>query len=76
MKTIRLSALCVFLACASALAQTSQINGTVRDASGLAIPSAAIKATQTATGIVRSTSRARTAVMCFRIFPLVRICWR
>src|SRR6516162_8951972 len=56
MRTITLSVPCVFLACASALAQTSQINGTVRDTSGLAIPTAAIKATQTATGIVRSTS--------------------
>jgi hypothetical protein len=55
MRTITLSVLC-FLACASALAQTSQINGTVRDTSGLAIPTATIKATQTATGIVRSTS--------------------
>src|SRR6516164_8427685 len=56
MRTITLSVPCVFLACASALAQTSQINGAVRDASGLGIPGAAIKATQTATGIVRSTS--------------------
>ena len=44
----------VLLASAGALAQTSQINGTVRDASGLAIPGATIKATQTATGLVRT----------------------
>src|SRR5579872_5052348 len=40
---------------AGALAQTAQINGTIRDAGGLAIPGAAIKATQTATGVSRST---------------------
>jgi hypothetical protein len=31
---------------------TSQINGTVRDAMGLAVPGAEVKATQTATGFV------------------------
>jgi hypothetical protein len=38
----------------AAWAQTSQISGSVRDASGLAIPGAEIKATQTATGLARS----------------------
>ena len=33
---------------------TAQINGTVQDASGLAVPGAEIKVTQTATGVVRS----------------------
>jgi hypothetical protein len=56
MKTITTGLLCLLLACAVALAQTSQISGTVRDTSGLAIPGAAIKATQTATGVIRSTS--------------------
>jgi Carboxypeptidase regulatory-like domain/TonB dependent receptor len=37
-----------------ALAQTAQINGTIRDASGLAIPGAAVKVTQTATGVSRT----------------------
>lgn len=37
-----------------ALAQTAQINGTIRDASGLAIPGATVKATQTATGVSRT----------------------
>src|ERR1700730_3075333 len=37
-------------------AQTAQINGIVKDSSGLAIPGAAIKATQTATGVVRTTT--------------------
>lgn len=40
--------------CTVALAQTAQINGTIRDGSGLAIPGAAVKATQTATGVVRT----------------------
>jgi hypothetical protein len=35
---------------------TSQINGTVRDSSGLAVPEAEVKATQTATGLVRSAT--------------------
>src|SRR5437868_3955803 len=35
---------------------TAQINGTVKDASGLAVPGAEIKATQTATGAVRTTT--------------------
>jgi Carboxypeptidase regulatory-like domain len=34
---------------------TSQINGTVRDPAGLAMPGAEVKATQTDTGLVRST---------------------
>ena len=46
-----------FLACASIWAQaTSQINGAVRDSSGLAIAGAQIKATQTATGLVRTAT--------------------
>src|SRR5580700_9495030 len=35
---------------------TAQINGNVRDSSGLAVPGAEIKATQTSTGLVRSTT--------------------
>src|SRR6476660_9328878 len=33
---------------------TSQINGTVQDSSGLAVPGAEVKATQTETGLVRT----------------------
>ncbi|MBZ5577309.1 MAG: TonB-dependent receptor [Acidobacteriia bacterium] len=55
MRTVTLLALSLLLACAGALAQTAQINGTIRDASGLAIPSASVKVTQTATGVVRTT---------------------
>src|ERR1700733_828206 len=35
---------------------TSQINGTVRDATGLAVPGAEVKATQTETGLVRTVT--------------------
>jgi hypothetical protein len=46
-----------FVSCAAAWAQaTSQISGTVRDQSGLIIPGAEIKATQTGTGAVRTAS--------------------
>jgi hypothetical protein len=41
---------------AAVWAQTAQINGIVKDSSGAAIPGAAIKATQTATGVVRTTT--------------------
>src|SRR5437868_1898628 len=39
-----------------AWAQTAQINGTVRDATGLAVPGAEVRATQTATGALRTTT--------------------
>jgi len=53
-----LALLCVMVAiCASALAQgTAQINGTVKDASGSAVPGAEVKATQTATGAIRTAA--------------------
>jgi hypothetical protein len=46
----------LFLTSLAAWAQTSQINGNVKDSSGLVIPGAAIKATQTATGVVRTAT--------------------
>ena len=46
----------LLLTCGAAWAQTAQINGTVKDSSGLPIPVATIKATQTATGAVRTTT--------------------
>src|ERR1700722_1142013 len=49
------TAFCLLLASATVWAQsTAQIGGTVRDASGLAVPGAEVKATQTATGLVRT----------------------
>jgi hypothetical protein len=56
--TFSLAVLCA-LVCASLRAQsvsTAQINGTVQDSSGLAVPGAAVKATQTATGLVRNAT--------------------
>ncbi|HEY7391491.1 MAG TPA: TonB-dependent receptor, partial [Bryobacteraceae bacterium] len=48
----------VFLTCAAAWGQgsTAQINGTVRDTTGSAIPGAGVKVTQTATGLVRTAT--------------------
>ena len=54
MNSIGRTVFCLALACTAAWAQTSQINGTVKDPSGSAIPGAAVKATQTATGVVRN----------------------
>jgi hypothetical protein len=50
----------VLLACAQIWAQgsTAQINGTVRDDSGSAVPAADVKVTQTATGAVRTAASA------------------
>jgi hypothetical protein len=47
---------CLLIACPAILAQTStaQISGTVKDETGSAIPGAQIRATQSATGAVRS----------------------
>ena len=47
------------LACAVGWGQatsTAQISGTVRDSTGLAVPGAEVKATQTATGAVRTAT--------------------
>ena len=51
------SVLCLLMAAATVQAQsTAQISGSVKDASGLAVPGAEVKATQTATGLVRSAA--------------------
>src|SRR5579864_9259430 len=56
MKTIARIVLGLLLTSVAMWAQTSQISGTVKDPSGSAIPGAAIKATQTATGAVRTAA--------------------
>src|SRR5579871_654825 len=59
MKHLVRSALLLALACAGLWAQattTSNISGTVSDASGLAVPGADVKATQTETGLVRTVT--------------------
>ena len=53
----KLSLVCAFFVGGGIiLAQTAQINGTVRDPSGSAIAGATVKATQTATGVARTTN--------------------
>jgi hypothetical protein len=56
MRTVARTVLGLLLASVAMWAQTSQISGTVKDPSGSAIPGAAIKATQTATGVVRTAT--------------------
>src|SRR5205807_2168969 len=65
-------ALVVSFFCALGWGQTStaQINGTVRDASGLAVPGAEIKATQTATGAVRTTTSGPDGGYVFTSLPI------
>jgi len=63
--------LIVMLGCVSAWAQaTAQISGTVRDASGAVLPGADITATQTETGIVRSTVSNETGSYVIPTLPL------
>ena len=56
MRQIARGLVCLLVGCSAVLAQTStaQISGTVKDESGAAIPGAEVKATQAATGAVRS----------------------
>lgn len=56
MKSLLGAFLCLLGACALAWGQanTAQITGSVKDESGLAVPGAAVKATQTATGATRA----------------------
>ncbi len=56
MRRIVIGVVCVLIACSAVSAQTStsQINGRIKDATGAAVPGASIKATQTATGAVRT----------------------
>jgi len=56
MRIVTKISFCLLLASVGMWAQTSQINGIVKDSTGASIPGAAIKATQTATGQVRTTT--------------------
>ena len=51
-------------------AQTSQISGIIRDPSGSAIPGAAIKGTQTATGVTRETTSGTDGGYVFPDLPI------
>ena len=57
MNRITKGVLCVLIACVSMYAQsTAQIHGTVRDASGAAVPGAEVKAIQTETSLTRTVT--------------------
>src|SRR4051794_40767004 len=49
---------------------TSQIQGTVQDASGAAIPGAQVKATQTETGVVRNATSSADGTYVLPNLPL------
>ena len=49
---------------------TAQINGTVKDASGLAVAGAAIQVTQTATGLVRTGTSNQEGIYVFPNLPI------
>ena len=59
------------LACTSAWAQaTSQIQGTVQDASGSAVPGAEVKATQTETSLVRMVTTSSDGTYILANLPI------
>jgi hypothetical protein len=62
----------VLMGCVAVWAQgsTAQINGTVRDASGLAVPGADVKATQTATSAVRTVTSGADGAFVFANLPI------
>src|ERR1017187_3574629 len=64
--------LCVLLTSALVWGQgsTAQINGTIRDSSGLAIPGAEVKATQTATGATRTVTSGADGSYIFVNLPI------
>jgi hypothetical protein len=70
MSTRAKSVIGFFLTSVGVLAQTSQINGTIRDASGAAVQGAAIQATQTATGVVRTTASGADGGYVFPNLPI------
>src|SRR5579864_2164488 len=61
----------LIVTCAAVWAQsTAQINGTVRDSSGLAVAGATVKATQTATGAVRTVTSDAEGAFVFANLPI------
>lgn len=63
--------LCLAAACGHLLAQsTSQISGTVKDASGAAVPGATVTVTQTDTGITRTAASDNNGVYSLPSLPL------
>lgn len=71
MKVLFCTCIVALLTCASVWAQaTAQIHGTVQDASGSAVPGADVKATQTQTGAVRTTTSGPDGGYVFTNLPL------
>jgi hypothetical protein len=70
MKIVAKTVFGLFVGCVAVWAQTSQISGVIRDASGLVIQGAEIKATQTATGVVRATTSAPDGAYAFPNLPI------
>jgi Carboxypeptidase regulatory-like domain/TonB dependent receptor len=74
MRTKIVRVLCLLSACSLLLwgqaISTSQIKGTVQDASGSAVPDAQVKATQTATGISRTVTTAADGSYLFSELPI------
>jgi len=58
------------LICTSIFAQTSQIQGTVLDSTGSAVPGADVKATQTGTGAVRNATSAADGTYVLSNLPI------
>src|SRR6185369_7539015 len=58
------------LICTSIFAQTSQIQGTVLDSTGSAVPGADVKATQTGTGAVRNATSAADGAYVLSNLPI------
>src|SRR5437764_1165055 len=54
MSLVRIQVFAIISAAAVWAQGTGQINGTVTDATGLSVPAAEVKATQTATGVART----------------------
>src|ERR1700686_4920844 len=71
MTSIQKIVLGLILTCGAVWAQsTAQINGTVRDSSGLAVAGATVKATQTATGAVRTITSDAEGAFVFANLPI------
>src|SRR5579871_2762700 len=72
MRVVTRIALGVLLAAVMAWGQgtTAQINGTVRDSTGLAVAGAAVQVTQTATALVRTTTASQDGSYVFPNLPV------
>ena len=67
---------CLLWTTDAAAQATAQISGSVRDQSGAVLPGVTVTATQTDTGIVRTTVTNEVARTCCRICPSARTDWK